>query len=390
MNMSKVRWDAKSAHEYVGNYKILQQVLQKKGVDKYIDVEKLMRGKYQDNLENMQWFKVGRTTRAQTFASSRSSNECGPSTVPEALVSVSSFAACFCCNFMQAFYERNASSAAAAAAAAGLPPYDPTARRAKGRGADLMPAFTTLAGGAVDGSGADGGAASSSSRDVSDDAPKSARGGAGSGASSSSSYVAAGAGVSARATGAGTGAGSSSTGAASGIGAPAEGSRARAGAASAAAASTSAAVRPHAGAGPGSGAASGPSGGAGSAVHQLAAVRRELSERDSEIAELRAACASLERERDFYFGKLREIEILTQVYNGPDKRFVEQVCGIMYATEEDFVAMPDAGTAVTVPASGTAAVDSSADQGPGAAADIGGDGHSRGSGSAQPAHNADA
>ncbi len=34
--MGKVRWDAKSAHEFVGNYKIVQQVFEKKGVDKYV------------------------------------------------------------------------------------------------------------------------------------------------------------------------------------------------------------------------------------------------------------------------------------------------------------------------------------------------------------------
>jgi hypothetical protein len=37
--MSKVRWDSKSSHEWVGNYKIVQQVLQKKGCDKYIGEE---------------------------------------------------------------------------------------------------------------------------------------------------------------------------------------------------------------------------------------------------------------------------------------------------------------------------------------------------------------
>lgn len=49
-----VRWDAKSPHEFIDNYKIIQQVLDKKGIDKHIEVEKLMRAKYQDNLENMQ------------------------------------------------------------------------------------------------------------------------------------------------------------------------------------------------------------------------------------------------------------------------------------------------------------------------------------------------
>jgi hypothetical protein len=31
-----VRWDAKSSHEFIDNYKIIQQVFEKKGVDKHI------------------------------------------------------------------------------------------------------------------------------------------------------------------------------------------------------------------------------------------------------------------------------------------------------------------------------------------------------------------
>ena len=56
--MQKVRWDGKSPHEYIDNYKVIQAVFEKKGVDKYVDVQKLIRGRHQDNLENMQWFKV--------------------------------------------------------------------------------------------------------------------------------------------------------------------------------------------------------------------------------------------------------------------------------------------------------------------------------------------
>lgn len=292
VNMSKVRWDAKSAHEYVGNYKVLQQVLQKKGVDKYIDVERLMRGKYQDNLENMQWFK--------------------------------------------AFYERNASSAAAAAAAAGLPPYDPIGRRSKGRGADLMPAFTTLAGGAVDRDGGGSGAAgdATSSRDgaaAAEDAPKSARGGAGAAGAAAASGPAGRDGTIAT-TGAGTG-----TSARGGLTGPAAST---AGGRHAAVAGAARPAPSHSAAGGAGGAGAG-----GSAQAQLAAARRDIAERDAEISELRAACASLERERDFYFGKLREIEILAQVYGGPDKPFVDSLCAIMYATEEDFVALPEGGGA---------------------------------------------
>lgn len=34
--MSKVRWDAKSPHEFIDNYKVIQSVFEKKGIDKHI------------------------------------------------------------------------------------------------------------------------------------------------------------------------------------------------------------------------------------------------------------------------------------------------------------------------------------------------------------------
>lgn len=36
MNMGKVRWDAKSSHEFVENYKLIQRMFEKKGIDKHI------------------------------------------------------------------------------------------------------------------------------------------------------------------------------------------------------------------------------------------------------------------------------------------------------------------------------------------------------------------
>lgn len=70
----------------------------------------------------------------------------------------------------------------------------------------------------------------------------------------------------------------------------------------------------------------------------------------------------LEKERDFYFGKLRDIEILLQSYAGPDKDMSDQIFKILYvtlvtaphlsahtsillhsyATEEDFVVLDQA------------------------------------------------
>lgn len=55
--MCKVNWKAKFDYEYVANFKILQQTFTKIGIMKHIEVEKLVKCKYQDNLEFLQWFK---------------------------------------------------------------------------------------------------------------------------------------------------------------------------------------------------------------------------------------------------------------------------------------------------------------------------------------------
>lgn len=55
---SRVDWGAKSSHEYVANYKLLQSAFNKNKIRKHVDVDKLIRGKYQDNLEFCQWLKA--------------------------------------------------------------------------------------------------------------------------------------------------------------------------------------------------------------------------------------------------------------------------------------------------------------------------------------------
>jgi len=77
------------------------------------------------------------------------------------------------------------------------------------------------------------------------------------------------------------------------------------------------------------------SGGGSAAPAALADVRRQLGE-------ARAVVEGLEKERDFYFAKLRDIEILAQTYKGGDKAFCDQIFKILYATEDDFVAPEDA------------------------------------------------
>jgi len=55
IQMSKVDFTVKQEFEYMKNWKVLQEAFQKAGVKKTIPVEKLIKGKYQDNLEFLQW-----------------------------------------------------------------------------------------------------------------------------------------------------------------------------------------------------------------------------------------------------------------------------------------------------------------------------------------------
>ncbi|XP_043946305.1 microtubule-associated protein RP/EB family member 1-like isoform X2 [Protopterus annectens] len=55
--LKKVKFQAKLEHEFIHNFKILQASFKKMGVDKIIPVDKLVKGKFQDNFEFVQWFK---------------------------------------------------------------------------------------------------------------------------------------------------------------------------------------------------------------------------------------------------------------------------------------------------------------------------------------------
>ena len=52
-----MNWAANKDFEYVANYKLLQTAFTKLSIDKYVDVDRLISGRYMDNLEFMQWFK---------------------------------------------------------------------------------------------------------------------------------------------------------------------------------------------------------------------------------------------------------------------------------------------------------------------------------------------
>ncbi|XP_076463222.1 microtubule-associated protein RP/EB family member 1-like [Babylonia areolata] len=55
--LKKVKFNTKLEHEYIQNFKLLQNNFGKLAVDKIIPVEKLVKGRFQDNFEFVQWFK---------------------------------------------------------------------------------------------------------------------------------------------------------------------------------------------------------------------------------------------------------------------------------------------------------------------------------------------
>ncbi|XP_041358474.1 microtubule-associated protein RP/EB family member 3-like isoform X2 [Gigantopelta aegis] len=57
VQLKKLKFNTKLEHEYINNFKTLQAAFAKLGVDKVVPVEKLVKGKFQDNFEFVQWFK---------------------------------------------------------------------------------------------------------------------------------------------------------------------------------------------------------------------------------------------------------------------------------------------------------------------------------------------
>jgi len=207
--VSKINWNAKHEYEFVNNFKILQKAFDKNGITRHIEVQKLVKAKYQDNLEFMQW--------------------------------------------MKRYFDINYNGE----------PYDARARRKNQDlyyiGSGNKPVKST-------------GAAKAAPAKRTYKAPSA------SGVVKSSVKAAA---------------------APSGIGG---------------------------------------SGGAGSTVQ-----KKKIQELESEVAELKLTSDTLEKERDFYFGKLRDIEVLLQAYQDQEIPVVDMVLKILYATEDERVEVDESG-----------------------------------------------
>ncbi|XP_043480148.1 microtubule-associated protein RP/EB family member 1 isoform X1 [Leptopilina heterotoma] len=55
--LKRVKYRTNLEHEYIQNFKILQGGFKKMNVDKIVAIDKLVKGRFQDNFEFLQWFK---------------------------------------------------------------------------------------------------------------------------------------------------------------------------------------------------------------------------------------------------------------------------------------------------------------------------------------------
>ncbi|GLV40397.1 Eb1 [Carabus blaptoides fortunei] len=55
--LKRIKFKTNLEHEYIQNFKILQAAFKKMGVEKIVPIDRLVKGRFQDNFEFLQWFK---------------------------------------------------------------------------------------------------------------------------------------------------------------------------------------------------------------------------------------------------------------------------------------------------------------------------------------------
>ena len=79
----------------------------------------------------------------------------------------------------------------------------------------------------------------------------------------------------------------------------------------------------------------------------------ELKKRDDQIADLKLNNDTLDREREFYFGKLRDIEEMLQKRGMEQDPLAAEILKILYASEEEQVTVDEKGNlTITSPGGG--------------------------------------
>lgn len=67
----------------------------------------------------------------------------------------------------------------------------------------------------------------------------------------------------------------------------------------------------------------------------------EIMELNQQLMELKLTVDGLEKERDFYFSKLRDIELICQEHESENNPILSRIIDILYATEEGFAPPED-------------------------------------------------
>lgn len=68
-------------------------------------------------------------------------------------------------------------------------------------------------------------------------------------------------------------------------------------------------------------------------AHGVKGVNRLVLTDCAQMQEMKLTIDALEKERDFYFGKLRDIEVLCQEHESEGLPLMSQIMDILYATE---------------------------------------------------------
>merc|ERR1712096_591749 len=70
------------------------------------------------------------------------------------------------------------------------------------------------------------------------------------------------------------------------------------------------------------------------------AAQQQIEDLNTQVLEMKLTVEGLEKERDFYFGKLRDVEVMCQENESTGGDLVRKVLDILYQTEDGF-AVPD-------------------------------------------------